>query len=60
MTNPSQDEILGHQFKKRLESFAPYYLQALLLADFEENNILLWFLNPYKKIREIRKFELNS
>jgi hypothetical protein len=31
----SRDEILGHKFNKRLESFA----QFLLLADFKENHI---------------------
>jgi hypothetical protein len=55
MTNPSQDGILGHQFNKRLESFAPYYSQSLLLADLEENNIFLWFLKSLQS--EIRKFE---
>ncbi len=39
----SRDGILGHQFDKRLESFAPCYSQSLLLADFTENHTLLWF-----------------
>ena len=38
-----RDGILGHQFNKRLESFAAYYLQSLLLADFKENHTLFWF-----------------
>ncbi len=37
------DGILGHQFEKRLESFAPCYSQSLLLADFTDNHTLLWF-----------------
>jgi hypothetical protein len=43
-----RDGILGHQFNKRLESFAPCYSKSLLLADLK---------NPYKKIRETRKLE---
>jgi hypothetical protein len=39
----SGDGILGHQFGKRLKSFAPFYSQSLLLADFIENHTLLWF-----------------
>ncbi len=35
--------ILGHQFDKILESFAPGYSQSLLLVDFKENRGLLWF-----------------
>jgi hypothetical protein len=31
---------LGHQFNKRLESFALCYSQFLLLADFKENSSL--------------------
>jgi hypothetical protein len=38
-----RDGILGPQFNKRLESFAPCYSQSLLLADFKENHTLLWF-----------------
>ncbi len=33
-----QRGILGHQYNKRLKSFAPCYSQSLLLADFEENH----------------------
>jgi hypothetical protein len=33
----SRDEILGHPFNKRFESFASCYSQSLLLADFKEN-----------------------
>jgi hypothetical protein len=39
----TRDEMFGHQFNKRPESFAPCYSQSLLLADFEENHTLLWF-----------------
>jgi hypothetical protein len=42
------------KFNKRLQSFAPYYSQSLLLADFKENHIPQWFNNPYKKIRQTR------
>jgi hypothetical protein len=37
---PFRDGILGHQFNKRLESFASFYSQSLLLADFKENQTL--------------------
>jgi hypothetical protein len=37
------DGILGHQFNRRLEFFAPCYSQTLLQADFKENHTLLWF-----------------
>jgi len=46
-----RDGIVGHQFDKRLESFAPFYSQSLPLADFTENHTLLW-------IRETRKLSL--
>jgi hypothetical protein len=39
----TRDGILGHHFNKKLESFAPCYSQSLLLADFKENQALLWF-----------------
>jgi hypothetical protein len=32
--NRNRDEILGHQFNKRLEYFAPCYSQSLLMAGF--------------------------
>jgi hypothetical protein len=32
----SRDGILGHQFNKRLKSFASFYSQSLLLKDFKE------------------------
>ncbi len=38
-----RDGILGYQFNKRLESFASYYSQSLLRADFKEKHTLLWF-----------------
>ncbi len=37
------DRILGHQFYKRIESFALSYSQSRLLTDFKENHTLLWF-----------------
>ncbi len=36
----SRDGILGHEFDKRLESFAQCYSQSLLLADFYRKPIL--------------------
>jgi hypothetical protein len=54
----SWDGILGHQFNKRLESFAPCYSQSLLLADFKKNHTLLWcWKSLQKKIRKTRKLE---
>jgi hypothetical protein len=38
-----RDGILGHQFNQRLEYYASYYSQSLLLVDFKENHTLLWF-----------------
>ncbi len=29
--------------EQKLKSFAPYYSQSLLLADFKENHTLIWF-----------------
>jgi hypothetical protein len=37
----SLDGILGHQFNKRLVTFAPCYSQ--FLEDLKENHTLLWF-----------------
>jgi hypothetical protein len=37
------DGIPEHQFNKKLEPFALCYSQFLLLADFKENQTLLWF-----------------
>jgi hypothetical protein len=54
----TRDGILGHQFNKRLESFAPCYSQSLLLADFKRkpySPLVLKILT--KKIRETRKLE---
>jgi hypothetical protein len=55
-----RDGILGHQFHKRLESFALCYSQSFLLADFKENQTLLWFTqylqkNSRKKIESIHE-----
>jgi hypothetical protein len=35
---PYRNEILYHQFNKRLETFALCYSQSLLLVDFKENH----------------------
>ena len=51
------DVILGHQFDKRLESFASCYSQSLLLTDFRENHTLLWFSETIQKIHETRQLE---
>jgi hypothetical protein len=55
----SRDGILGHQFDKRLKSFAPCYSQSLLLADLNGNHSLTLVLKilSLKIIREIRKLE---
>jgi hypothetical protein len=45
----SRDGILGHQFDKGRESFAPYYSQSLLLAYFTETILYSGFINLYKK-----------
>jgi hypothetical protein len=37
-----RERILGHQFDRRLVSFAPYYSQSFLLADFTENQTIFW------------------
>ncbi len=52
----AEDEIRGHQFNKRFESFAPWSSQSLILADFIKKPCS-GFNNPYKKFRETRKFE---
>jgi hypothetical protein len=57
MQSTNRDGILGHQFDKRLESFAPCYSQFILLPDFKDNHSLLCFKNSFKKIRETRKLE---
>jgi hypothetical protein len=44
--NLYRDGILGHQFKKRQESFAPCYSQSLL-ADIKENILFSGLKNPY-------------
>ncbi len=51
----TRDGILGHQFNKSLESFAPCYSRSLLLADFKEIRTLL--KNPCQKNRKTRKLE---
>jgi hypothetical protein len=53
----TRDGILGLQFNKRLESFAPSFLHSLLLADFKENHTLLLFYKYTQKFRETRKLE---
>jgi hypothetical protein len=35
--------IFGHQFVKRLESFAPCYSQSFYWRIFKENQTILWF-----------------
>jgi hypothetical protein len=42
ITNVIRNGILGHQFEKGLESFAPCYSQSLLLVDFKENYTLIF------------------
>jgi hypothetical protein len=56
----ARDGILGHQFNKRLESFASCYSQSLLLADFKETILFSGFSNHYKKNREKKKTRVYS
>jgi hypothetical protein len=54
----ARDGILGHQFNKRLESFASCYSESLLLADFKETILFPGFNNHYtKKSGKKRKSE---
>ncbi len=54
----SWDGILGHQFKKRLESFAPCYSNSPFYWRILRKTILFsGFQNPYKKICKTRKLE---
>jgi hypothetical protein len=55
-----RDGILGHQFKKRLKSFASSYSQSLLLADFKENHTLLSFLKILTKNPRNKKTQVYS
>jgi hypothetical protein len=48
------DGILGHEFDKRLESFAQCFSQSLLLTDFTEIHTLLRFLKLHTKIETIK------
>ncbi len=52
-TTLTRDGILGHQFYKRLESFAPCSSKSLLLADFKENHTLLLFLQSLQKTAKL-------
>jgi hypothetical protein len=54
--NIARDGILGHQFNKRLESFASCYVHSLLLADFKETRLFSG-LKILTKKRETRKLE---
>ncbi len=58
----SENVILGHQFEKILKSFAQFYSQSHLLADFKENHPLLWFQKYIKKFakQEISSLFMNS
>jgi hypothetical protein len=49
--------ILGYQFNKRFESFAPCYSQSLLLANFTETHTVSGFKKSLQKIIETRKLE---
>jgi hypothetical protein len=46
----SGNGILGHHFEKILKSFAQFYSQSLLLADFKETHPLLWFQNEGREL----------
>jgi hypothetical protein len=47
-------EMELHLFNKRLESLL-HAIRSPFYCGFKENHTLLWFKNPYKKIRETRK-----
>jgi hypothetical protein len=47
----TRDGILGHQFYKRFDSFAPCYSQFLLMADLKKHILFSGFRNPLKKPR---------
>ncbi len=53
----SRDWILGHLFEKRLESLASCNSIPSILADFTENNTLLWFYKSIQKIYKTRNLE---
>jgi hypothetical protein len=55
----TRDEILGHRFDKKLEYFARYFSQSLLLPDLTETILYSSFKNTHtqKKIRETKKLE---
>ncbi len=50
-------EFSDIKFDKRLEFFAPCYSQSILMADFKENDTLVWFYKSLQKIRETRKLK---
>jgi hypothetical protein len=46
------------EFKGQNCMFNSYEMELYsVLADFKENQTLLWFKNPYKKIRETKNLE---
>jgi len=44
----SRDGILGHQFNKRVESFAPSYTQSFYWRIWKKTILYFGFNNPYK------------
>jgi hypothetical protein len=54
----TKDGNLGHQFNRRLGSFAPRYSQSLLLADFKKTIFFFGYKNPFKKIPRNKKKSL--
>jgi hypothetical protein len=59
----TRDEILGHKFNKRLESFAPCHLQSLLLADFKRkpfSSLVLKLLTKKSGKQENFRLFMNS
>ncbi len=56
-TVQARDGILGHQFT---EYFPSFYSQSLLLADFKENQTLLWFQKSLQRSPRNKKTPVYS
>ncbi len=54
------DEILGHQFDKRLESFAQCYLQSFCCGFLKKNNISTLVLEKQTKNIQNKKTRVYS
>jgi hypothetical protein len=56
----TRDGILGHQFDKRLESFAPCYSQSFYWRIFKENQTILWVQKYIQKNSRNKKTRVYS